>query len=67
MLNISQGYLVFSVKQKLKKEYIGLSGNEIKSLKSSGVEVCLDSCVHKFINIWLICHTISLNNMTMQI
>ncbi|KAF3437778.1 hypothetical protein FNV43_RR20534 [Rhamnella rubrinervis] len=35
----SQGYLVFSVKQKLKKEYIGLSGNEIKSLKSSGVEI----------------------------
>ncbi|XP_048329408.1 nuclear ribonuclease Z isoform X2 [Ziziphus jujuba] len=34
----SQGYVVFSVKQKLKQEYIGLSGNEIKSLKSSGVE-----------------------------
>ncbi|XP_048329405.1 tRNase Z TRZ1 isoform X1 [Ziziphus jujuba] len=35
----SQGYVVFSVKQKLKQEYIGLSGNEIKSLKSSGVEI----------------------------
>ncbi|KAL5544403.1 hypothetical protein UlMin_008187 [Ulmus minor] len=35
----SQGYVVYSVKQKLKKEYIGLSGNEIKSLKSSGVEI----------------------------
>ncbi|EXB20724.1 hypothetical protein L484_007631 [Morus notabilis] len=35
----SQGYLVFSVKQKLKNEYIGLSANEIKSLKSSGVEI----------------------------
>ncbi|PON34681.1 Metallo-beta-lactamase [Parasponia andersonii] len=35
----SQGYVVFSVKQKLKKEYVGLSSNEIKSLKSSGVEI----------------------------
>lgn len=35
----SQGYIVYSVKQKLKKEYIGLSANEIKSLKSSGVEI----------------------------
>ncbi|KAH8487092.1 hypothetical protein H0E87_025894 [Populus deltoides] len=35
----SQGYVVYSVKQKLKQEYLGLSGNEIKSLKSSGVEI----------------------------
>ncbi|KAH7529142.1 hypothetical protein FEM48_Zijuj05G0153000 [Ziziphus jujuba var. spinosa] len=45
----SQGYVVFSVKQKLKQEYIGLSGNEIKSLKSSGVEVaCHDISVYIF-------------------
>ncbi|KAJ6688031.1 hypothetical protein OIU74_016686 [Salix koriyanagi] len=35
----SQGYVVYSVKQKLKREYLGLSGNEIKNLKSSGVEI----------------------------
>ncbi|OVA09064.1 hypothetical protein BVC80_9097g149 [Macleaya cordata] len=35
----SQGYIVYSVKQKLKQEYVGLSGNEIKSLKLSGVEI----------------------------
>ncbi|XVE56987.1 hypothetical protein DITRI_Ditri04bG0055400 [Diplodiscus trichospermus] len=35
----SQGYVVYSVKQKLKKEYLGLSANEIKNLKSSGVEI----------------------------
>ncbi|CAH2067283.1 unnamed protein product [Thlaspi arvense] len=35
----SQGYVVYSTKQKLKEEYIGLSGNEIKSLKASGVEI----------------------------
>ncbi|KAB2037935.1 hypothetical protein ES319_D03G110000v1 [Gossypium barbadense] len=35
----SQGYVVYSVKQKLKDEYMGLSGNEIKNLKSSGVEI----------------------------
>ncbi|MBA0735432.1 hypothetical protein Gogos_019281 [Gossypium gossypioides] len=35
----SQGYVVYSVKQKLKVEYLGLSGNEIKNLKSSGVEI----------------------------
>ncbi|VVA95275.1 unnamed protein product [Arabis nemorensis] len=35
----SQGYVVYSTKQKLKQEYIGLSGNEIKNLKASGVEI----------------------------
>ncbi|KAI5329973.1 hypothetical protein L3X38_029370 [Prunus dulcis] len=35
----SQGYVVYSIKQKLKQEYVGLSGNEIKNLKSSGVEI----------------------------
>ncbi|CAN8239845.1 unnamed protein product [Cochlearia groenlandica] len=35
----SQGYVVYSTKHKLKQEYIGLSGNEIKSLKASGVEI----------------------------
>lgn len=35
----SQGYIVYSVKQKLKQEYLGLGGNEIKNLKSSGVEI----------------------------
>ncbi|XP_038882014.1 nuclear ribonuclease Z isoform X3 [Benincasa hispida] len=34
----SQGYLLYSVKQKLKKEYLGLSGNEIKKLRLSGAE-----------------------------
>lgn len=36
-----QGYIVYAVKQKLKQEYCGLPGNEIKNLKTSGVEVCL--------------------------
>ena len=44
-----QGYVVYSIKQKLKQEYIGLPGNEIKNLKSSGVEVWLDSCLHKLL------------------
>lgn len=35
----SQGYVVYSVKQKLKQEYIGLPGNKIKDLKLSGVEI----------------------------
>ncbi|XVF50169.1 hypothetical protein PTKIN_Ptkin04bG0074100 [Pterospermum kingtungense] len=35
----SQGYIVYSVKQKLKEEYFGLSGNDIKNLKLSGVEI----------------------------
>ncbi|RYR59510.1 hypothetical protein Ahy_A05g025401 isoform D [Arachis hypogaea] len=37
----SQGYILYYVRQKLKPEYIGLSGNEIKNLKSSGVEVSI--------------------------
>ncbi|OMP09454.1 nuclear ribonuclease Z isoform 1 [Corchorus olitorius] len=35
----SQGYVVYSVKQKLKEDYLGFSGNEIKNLKSLGVEI----------------------------
>ncbi|KAJ4712159.1 nuclear ribonuclease Z-like [Melia azedarach] len=35
----SQGYVVYSVKQKLKKEYLGLPGDEIKKLKTSGTEI----------------------------
>ncbi|XP_057820350.2 tRNase Z TRZ1 [Cryptomeria japonica] len=35
----SQGYIIYSVKQKLKKEYHGLQGNDIKKLKLSGVEI----------------------------
>ncbi|KAK6123256.1 hypothetical protein DH2020_043013 [Rehmannia glutinosa] len=35
----SQGYIVYSVRQKLKQEYVGLPGAEIKSLRLSGVEI----------------------------
>ncbi|PIA62877.1 hypothetical protein AQUCO_00200711v1 [Aquilegia coerulea] len=35
----SQGYIVYCVKHKLKQEYVGLPGNEIKKLKLSGVEI----------------------------
>ncbi|KMZ75282.1 Ribonuclease Z family protein [Zostera marina] len=35
----SLGYIVYSNKQKLKLEYLGLSGSEIKALKLSGVEI----------------------------
>ncbi|KAJ4789163.1 Ribonuclease Z family protein [Rhynchospora pubera] len=35
----SQGYLVYTVKQKLKQEFSTLSGQEIKQLKLSGVEI----------------------------
>ncbi|KAL6181584.1 hypothetical protein ACLB2K_048237 [Fragaria x ananassa] len=35
----SQGYIVYSVKHKLKQEYVGLCGTEIKKMKESGVEI----------------------------
>ncbi|KAI3970648.1 hypothetical protein MKX01_024295 [Papaver californicum] len=35
----SQGYVIYSVKHKLKPEYVGLPGNELKSLKVSGVQI----------------------------
>ncbi|XP_062218554.1 nuclear ribonuclease Z isoform X2 [Phragmites australis] len=35
----SQGYVIYTVKQKLKQEYLGLPGSEIKRLKLSGVEI----------------------------
>lgn len=35
----SQGYVIYSVKQKLKQDYLGLPGSEIKRLKLSGVEI----------------------------
>ncbi|OAY77224.1 Nuclear ribonuclease Z [Ananas comosus] len=34
-----QGYIIYTVKQKLKQEFAGLSGNEIKNLRLSGVEI----------------------------
>lgn len=37
-----QGYLIYSVKQKLKAEYAGLPGKEIKALKGSGAEVWIN-------------------------
>jgi hypothetical protein len=33
--------VIYSVKQKLKKEFIGLPGSEIKQLRLSGVQVCV--------------------------
>jgi len=41
-----QGYILYSVKNKLKPEYIGLSGDEIKKLKFSGVEVSVMYCMY---------------------
>uniref|UniRef100_A0A0D9VDP3 Metallo-beta-lactamase domain-containing protein n=1 Tax=Leersia perrieri TaxID=77586 RepID=A0A0D9VDP3_9ORYZ len=35
----SQGYVIYTVKQKLKPEYLGLPGNEIKRLKLSVPEI----------------------------
>ncbi|XP_009616154.1 nuclear ribonuclease Z-like isoform X2 [Nicotiana tomentosiformis] len=35
----SQGYMVYSVKQKLKQEYVSLPGDEIKKLKLSAPEI----------------------------
>lgn len=35
----SQGYVIYSVKQKLKPEYVGRPGNELKDLRLSGVEI----------------------------
>ncbi|KAH9560492.1 hypothetical protein CY35_06G107600 [Sphagnum magellanicum] len=35
----SQGYILYSVKEKLKPEYMGLPGDKIKSLKASGVMI----------------------------
>ncbi|KAH9315986.1 hypothetical protein KI387_024613 [Taxus chinensis] len=35
----SQGYIIYLVKNKLKKEYLGLPGNDIKQLKFSGVKI----------------------------
>ena len=35
----SQGYVVYSRRQKLKKEFVGLPGPEIGRLRKSGVEV----------------------------
>ncbi|KAI3953964.1 hypothetical protein MKW98_017788 [Papaver atlanticum] len=35
----SQGYVIYSVKHKLKPEYVGLPGKELKSLKDSGLQI----------------------------
>ncbi|KAF3331066.1 ribonuclease Z [Carex littledalei] len=35
----SQGYVIYSLRKKLKKKYAHLSGSQIKKLKNSGVEI----------------------------
>ncbi|KAK4279172.1 hypothetical protein QN277_016920 [Acacia crassicarpa] len=35
----SQGYVIYSVRKKLKKQYIHLKGSQIEKLKKSGVEI----------------------------
>lgn len=45
-----KGYIIYSVKQKLKQEFVGLPGDEIKKLRLSGVEVC-----PYFFPFWLEC------------
>ncbi|GAB2285224.1 mitochondrial 3'-tRNA processing endonuclease Trz2 [Dionaea muscipula] len=35
----SQGYIIYSIKRKLKKQYVHLKGKEIEKLKKSGVEI----------------------------
>ncbi|XP_059661157.1 tRNase Z TRZ2, chloroplastic [Cornus florida] len=35
----SQGYVIYSVRKKLKKQYIHLKGKQIEKLKNSGVEI----------------------------
>jgi hypothetical protein len=39
-LGFIQGYVIYSVRKKLKKQYIHLKGKQIEKLKKSGVEVC---------------------------
>lgn len=36
----SQGYVIYSVRKKLKKQHMHLKGKQIEKLKKSGVEVC---------------------------
>lgn len=38
-LILSQGYVIYSLRKKLKKKYAHLNGSQIKKLKNSGVEV----------------------------
>ena len=35
-----QGYVIYTVRKKLKKQYIHLKGKQIEKLKNSGIEVC---------------------------
>ena len=39
-VGLFQGYVIYSVRKKLKKQYIHLKGKQIEKLKKSGVEVC---------------------------
>lgn len=37
---ILQGYIIYSIRKKLRKQYSHLNGKQIEKLKKSGVEVC---------------------------
>lgn len=36
----AQGYVIYSIRKKLRKQYMNLKGKQIEKLKKSGVEVC---------------------------
>ena len=44
-----QGYVIYSVRKKLKKQYMHLKGKQIEKLKKSGVEACLAQLVGSII------------------
>lgn len=46
-----QGYIVYSVRHKLKQEYVGRPGTELKILKLSGIEVSYTILVILCINL----------------
>ena len=43
---IFQGYVIYSVRKKLKKQYMHLKGKQIEKLKKSGTEVCDTFLLH---------------------
>jgi hypothetical protein len=47
--NVIKGYVIYSIRKKLKKQYAHLKGTQIEKLKQSGAEVRNDillNCLH---------------------
>ena len=55
-VNAVKGYVIYSIRRKLKKQYAHLKGSQIMKLKQSGTEVSSLELAYSSLGIFLVCY-----------